>query len=97
VFLHESGPVHENEYASSLRVDVFIEGSRASDTRPAGPQTASSLDEFAFENEYELWTLVAVDRKSRARLEADDLHLPSVGDGDILHEDAGRTSLTVST
>src|SRR6266852_6217423 len=67
-----------------------VDASRAGDTRPSGAHTASTLHELALQNEKELRTLMGVKRKRGSRFESDDLHLPAVRDGDVLHEDPRR-------
>src|SRR5262245_38131141 len=83
-------PIHEDENAAGVRVHVAIDRARAGHARPAGAHPASRLHELALQDEQELGIVVRVNRSPRAGLEPDDLHLPPVGDRDVLDEDSGR-------
>src|SRR5215510_8473853 len=67
---------------------VLINAPCACDTGPSGPQSSTSLDEFTFEDEKKLGSLVCMNREPSSWLESYDLHLPAVRRCDILHEHA---------
>jgi hypothetical protein len=65
-----SGTINEDKDTTRFRMHILVDRPRASDSRPSGPYSASSVDEVALKNEQELWTLVRVTWKPRPRFKS---------------------------